>query len=242
MTTIRIIGSSSTCNCYIIDSGGKILLLECGVSMNEIIRNIGNDFNRIVGCTSTHVHGDHMNASTANELVKRGIPVYMGEDVLKEVDFTQFLPILSGRKNEVGGFTIQPFKVAHNVPNYGFLIETPNGERIVFVTDAIECRYKFKDIDCIMVECNHDDDTMLDNLDKNEVSMSHPENHLGLHDCIAFCKANMNPHLKQVILIHLSHQNINEEYALKSVQDAMQGIPVSVAHPNDTFTFENDNF
>ena len=93
-----------------------------------------------------------------------------------------------------------------------------------------------------MVESNHDDDTLIENLAENEVSPSHPENHLGLSDCIAFCKANMNPHLKQVILIHLSHQNINEGFALKSVQEALPPVLVSVAHSGDTFEIESDNF
>lgn len=146
------------------------------------------------------------------------------------------------QKTFIGEFIVQPFEVAHNVPNYGFLIETPSGERIVFVTDAIECKYRFKDIDCIMVECNHDDETLLENLEEDEVSQSHPENHLGLSDCIAFCKANMNPHLKQVVLIHLSHQNINETYAMKQVSLAVRHVLVSVAHSGDTFNIESDNF
>lgn len=180
----------------------------------------------------------------------RGIPVFMGEKVceglLKEGSIKGIKPLPIARKTFIGGFIVQPFETPHNVPNYGFLIETPTKERIVFVTDATECKYRFKDIDCIMVECNHDDDTLLDNLDKHEVSMSHPENHMGLQECISFCKANYNSSLKRIILIHLSSSNISEHYALESVQEALPYcepvVPVAVAHPNDTFVIESDNF
>ena len=187
-------------------------------------------------------HTDHLNMSTAKEFIRRGIPVHAHKEVIEDTGLGGFLPLVSGKRNEVGQFSIQPFKVAHNVPNYGFLIETPTKERIVFVTDAMECRYRFKDINCIMVECNHDDDTLLDNLDHHDVSMSHPEYHMGLEDCCKFCKANISTSTKQIILIHLSHTNVNEEHAIQSVKDYCGFDNVAVAHKGDTFNIDNDNF
>lgn len=164
------------------------------------------------------------------------------EELLKEGTIRGIKPLPMAQKTFVGGFTIQPFEVAHNVPNYGFLIVTPTKERIVFVTDAMGCPYNFKDIDCIMVECNHDDDTLIDNFVNAEQSRSHPENHMGLEDCIDFCNRNVSLGTKQIILIHLSHQNINEGFALKSVQDALPLVDVAVAHIGDVFEVESDNF
>lgn len=246
MTTIKIISSSSSANGYILESGGQALILELGCRMMDYILKIKDAFITISGCCASHAHLDHLNKSTAKEFIRRGIPVFFGEKVyeelLKEGLISGIKPLPTAQKTFIGGFIVQPFEVAHNVPNYGFLIETPTKERIVFVTDAMECRYKFKDLDCIMVECNHDDDTLLDNLDKHDVSMSHPENHLGMEDCIDFCKHNTSATTKQIILIHLSHQNINEEFALKSVQKAIPLVKVTVAHSGDTFKIENDNF
>ena len=250
MTEIKVISSSSAGNGYLLVSNHKTLLLELGCKPLEYYSLADGS---IVGAVCSHKHDDHFNPSTVKSMLHRGVPVYIGEKVYEGVfdqiaasvpqgDIYGVKRLLTASKTDIGGFTIQPFEIAHNVPNYGFLIEAPSGERIVFVTDAIECKYRFKDIDCIMVECNHDDDTLLDNLAENEVSPSHPENHLGLSDCIAFCKANMNPHLKQVVLIHLSHQNINESYAHTEVQAALPGVPVAVAHPDDRFIIENDKF
>lgn len=187
-------------------------------------------------------HGDHLNPSTAKEFVRRGIPVFAHEEVIKEADLKGFSPLLSHFQNKVGGFIIQTFEAPHNVPNYGFLIKTPTNERILFLTDTTGTNLRFRDIDCIMVECNHDDDTLLDNLSNHDVSMSHPEWHLGLDDCINFCKANYSSSLKQIILIHMSHTNINKQYALESVQDRVLFDNVAVAHKGDTFKIENDDF
>lgn len=164
------------------------------------------------------------------------------EELLKEGSIKGIKPLPMAQKTFVGGFIVQPFEVAHNVPNYGFLIETPTKERIVFITDAMGCPYNFKDIDCIMVECNHDDDTLIDNFVNAEQSRSHPEHHMGLEDCIDFCRRNSSISTKQIILIHLSHQNIKEDFALKSVQDALPLVKVAVAHSGDVFEIESDNF
>lgn len=187
-------------------------------------------------------HQDHLNMSTAKEFVRRGIPVFAHEEVIKEADLRGFSPLLSHFQNKVGGFTIQTFEAPHNVQNYGFLIQTPTNERILFLTDTTGTNLRFRDIDCIMVECNHDDSTLLDNLSNHDVSMSHPEWHLGLDDCIKFCKANYSASLKQIILIHMSHTNINEQYALESVQAQLPFDNVAVAHKGDTFKIENDDF
>lgn len=242
MTEIKVVSSGSQSNGYILESGGQALILELGCRMMDYTCAIKDAFNTIKGCISSHWHSDHLNQSTAREFIRRGIPVYMADEVIKEGGLCWYQPLYERKKNKVDGFAVQPFKVPHNVPNYGFLIETPTKERIVFVTDAMECRYKFKDIDCIMVECNHDDDTLLDNIDKHEVSMSHPENHLGLNDCIDFCKHNASSSTKQIILIHMSHTNINETYAMKQVSLAVPHVLVSVAHSGDTFEIESDNF
>lgn len=246
MTEIKIVSSGSSANGYILESGGQALVLELGCKMMDYTLEVGDAFNTIIGCCFSHAHSDHLNKSTAKEFIRRGIPVFCGEKVyeelLKEGSIRGIKPLPMAQKTFVGGFTVQPFEVSHNVPNYGFLIQTPTNERILFLTDTTGVSLRFRDIDCIMVECNHDDDTLLDNLDKHDVSMSHPEWHLGLEDCIKFCKANYSSSLKQIILIHMSHMNINEQYALESVKEQVMFDNVAVAHKGDKFKIENDDF
>jgi phosphoribosyl 1,2-cyclic phosphodiesterase len=198
----------------------------------------------VAACVCSHRigHTDHLNPSTAREFVRRGIQVFAHEEVIKEADLKGFSPLLSHFPNKVGGFIIQTFEAPHNVPNCGFLIKTPTNERILFLTDTTGVNLRFGDIDCIMVEANHDDDTLLDNLSNHDVSMSHPEWHLGLDDCAEFCKQNIGASTKQVILIHLSHTNINEQHAIETIKDYCHFDNVAVAHKGDTFKIENDDF
>lgn len=246
MTGIKIVHSGSSSNGYILESGGQSLILELGCRMMDYTLEIKDAFNTIKGCIASHYHTDHLNKSTAKEFIRRGIPVFVGEKVyeelLKEGSIRGIKPLPMAQKTFIGGFTVQPFETPHNVPNYGFLIETPTKERIVFVTDAMYCNYNFKNLDCIMVECNHDDDTLIDNFVNAEQSRSHPEHHMGLEDCIDFCKRNTSVTTKQIILIHMSHTNINETYAMKQVSLAVPHALVSVAHSGDTFEIESDNF
>lgn len=246
MTTIHVCSSSSSANGYILESGGEILILELGCKFFDYNNVIKDKWNSVSGCVSSHWHTDHLKLSTARDLLRRGITIHLGKEVydgvLDRCDLGGFSALLTHEKKKVGQFLIQPFKVPHNVPNYGFLIITPTKERIVFVTDATECNYKFKDIDCIMVECNHDDDTLIDNFVENDMGRSHPETHMGLEDCLEFCKANTSLSTKQIILIHMSHTNINEDLAIRTIQDEIKNVKVSVAHAGDIFTIENDEF
>lgn len=242
MTEITCINTGSSGNGFLLKSADQIFVLELGCKFMDYVEILGGDFNKVVGSTCTHRHSDHINPSTAKEFVRRGIPVFAHEEVIKEADLNGFSPLLSHFQNKVGGFIIQTFEAPHNAPNYGFLITTPTKERILFLTDTTGVNLKFKDIDCIMIECNHDDDTLLDNLANNDVSMSHPEYHLGLNDCAEFCKQNLSASTKQIILIHLSHTNVNEAHAIATVKERCHFDNVAVAHKGDTFKIENDDF
>lgn len=245
MTEITCINTGSSGNGFLLKSADQILVLELGCRFMDYVQHLNEGgLKNVAACVCSHRigHTDHLNPSTAKEFVRRGIPVFAHEEVIKEADLKGFSPLLSHFPNKVEGFIIQTFEALHNVPNYGFLITTPTNERILFLTDTVGVNLKFRELDCIMVECNHDDDTLLDNLDRHEVSMSHPEWHLGLHDCIKFCKENYSSNLKQVILLHMSSANINEQYAVESVQMQMPFDNVAVAHKGDKFIIENDDF
>ena len=180
--------------------------------------------------------------STAKEFIRRGIQCYAAEEVIEEADLSGFSAFLPNFRNKVGGFVIQTFKAPHNVENYGFIITTPTNERILFLTDTTGVNLRFRYIDCIMIECNYDDETLLDNLDKHDASMSHPEWHMGLDECKMFCKQNISASTKQVILIHLSHTNINEAHAIETIKEYCNFDNVAVAHKGDKFVIENDDF
>lgn len=247
MTEIRIVGSSSNGNGYILKSEENILILELGCNFREYLNCI--DITELFGvgdCISSHQHNDHLNKSTLKDVTQRGLSVYVGENVYEGMDEESKIrglkPLSLRSKTSIGDFIVQPFEVPHNVPNCGFLIETPTKERIVFITDAVECMYKFRDITCIMVECNHDDDTMLENLYNDEVSRSQHENHMSFEKCMAFCKANVCDKTERIILIHPSKTNVNEIDVLDAFKREFPLIETTFAKKQDTIEIGIHNF
>ena len=55
---VRCIGSGSSGNCHaLIDDNGKILLLDVGITKNEILKAIDFRISDIVGAVVSHGHG-----------------------------------------------------------------------------------------------------------------------------------------------------------------------------------------
>lgn len=246
MTEITCINTGSSGNGYLLKSADQILVLELGCKFIDYVDALKEDFNTVVGCLVSHKHSDHLNRSTVYEFYRRGIETKVGDKVYSDLFKTYAGSVLScirdNTKARIGNFTVQTFGAPHNVENYGFLITTPTNERLLFITDTTGVNLRFRDINCILVECNHDDDTLLDNLDRHEVSMSHPEFHLGLSGCVKFCKENISASTKQIVLIHLSHANVNEQHAIDTVKECCNFDNVAVAHMGDSFKIESDDF
>ena len=55
---IKSIASSSSGNCYIVESAGEQLLIDCGIPVKKIRKAIGT-FENVVACLVSHEHGDH---------------------------------------------------------------------------------------------------------------------------------------------------------------------------------------
>lgn len=129
-----------------------------------------------------------------------------------------------------------PFNVVHNVECYGYLVEHEEMGKLVWITDSANAPYKFKDVNHILIETNHDDDFMIDNLCENKFSSSAHFNHLSLDKAVNFVRANSTANLQNVIALHLSSINIDaklvkdrflEELGLK-VYIAKQGLEVEL--------------
>ena len=52
-----VINSNSSGNAYALDAGNEILLLEAGMKMAEVKRNINYRLNDVVGVCVSHSHG-----------------------------------------------------------------------------------------------------------------------------------------------------------------------------------------
>ena len=226
MISIQAFGSSSKGNCYRIktSTNGDDLLLDAGLAFKDIQRYCRFNFVHLCGVLVTHQHGDHCKA--VSDLLKLGHRVYMLKDTAEAIYVAghhKVVYITPKIQFSVGNFTILPFELEHDVPNVGFLI-TDGEEKLLYITDTYYCRYKFRDVDHILVECNHSYEILKNRVYDDELSKQRMErlvkSHFALENVIKFLQSMDLSKCKDIHLIHLSNENSNEAEFKKAVQAA----------------------
>lgn len=139
----------------------------------------------------------------------RAIPVYSNKET-KSI-FPDVVELSIKKKYRIGGFEVQCLEVPHNAQCYSFIIDCPDGMRILFITDCSYFKYKVKDVNILMVETNYNQEVIVDNAENDEWSSSASENHLSLEQAIEVIKRHKSHNLKTVIGLHLSNQNSDEK-------------------------------
>ena len=56
---LKILGSSSKGNCYLLDNGNDCLMIECGIPFKDVQKAVNFGISRIAGVIISHEHGDH---------------------------------------------------------------------------------------------------------------------------------------------------------------------------------------
>lgn len=240
MAELRVIRSGSSGNAYIIECQNETLLVELGLPFHEIICNLFFRLNKVCGAIVTHKHSDHLNKDTSKRFFKYGIPVYSCEEA-SEID-KHIITIKKGIKTRIGGFKIQPIPLKHSCECYGYIIEHEEIGKMVFATDCSEFLYRIKDVNHLLIEANYSDDCLIDNMCNNEEIRSRHECHLELNDAINAIKANYNTSLMNVILLHLSNGNSNEEQFVKKVKNELGFDNVFVAKENLVLSLQKEEF
>lgn len=226
MISIECYGSSSAGNCYRIKSSvnGDELLLDVGLPFKAIQRACKYNFIHLLGALVTHQHGDH--AMAVADMLKLGHKIYMlreTADALHVIDEHSWVEISPKKSFKLGVFTVLPFELQHDVPNVGYLI-TDGEEKLLYITDTYYCKYTFKGVHHIVVECNHSYELLKQRVEQDELSKQRMErliqSHFALENVIKFLRSMDLSQCKAIHLVHLSNENSNEEYFKKTVQAA----------------------
>jgi ribonuclease J len=143
-------------NMWVLEYGDEIVLLDCGVMFPEAemlgvdlvlpdITYLREQKHKIQAILLTHGHEDHIGA-IPHLLADLGFPPIHGTPLtlgmvtgkLKEhrlLDRATLVRFQAGEKFSVGSFVVEPFHVAHSIPDtVGFGITTPAG-LAVYLTD-----------------------------------------------------------------------------------------------------------
>lgn len=190
---LKVLGSGSSGNCYLLMSDEECLVIEAGLPFKEIKVALGFDLSKIVGALCSHSHLDH--SKSVEDFRKSGIAV---------VDWQ------SKGAHRLGNFTAQPFELVHDVPCVGFYITHPDLGSMVYASDTEYVKWKFKAVNHILAEANHDIDMLDIGTIKDNRSI---QTHMSLQTCLGFIKANESPSLQSVTLCHLSETTIDPDLA-----------------------------
>jgi len=227
---IKVINSNSMGNCYILEGQRQTLILECGVPFLKIAQTLKYDLSKVVGCVVSHSHKDH--CKSIQDVICKTIPVYANKHVI-ESNYLEVNPLAveinNGVTFKVGEFKIKPFDVQHDVPTLGFYINHPEVGNILFVTDTYYVKYTFPNLNILIVECNYDDDIIQEKyVDKTFLKSRIFSSHFSYKNCIGFLDANDLSKVREILLIHLSDSNSDEQKFLNGVI-SKTGISTTIA-------------
>lgn len=223
---LTCLGSSSAGNCYLLQAdNGETLILDCGISIKEIKKGLNWNVKDVVGVLCTHKHLDH--SKSVKDFETMGIPIYA--PYLK-IDYMSM---------NMGEFTVKPFDLTtidgswthtnangEPCPIFGFLITHPEMGRMLYITDCEVIKWKFKDINHILLGVNYDKDLVdTDNPKANHVFRGH----LSIDTACDFVKANDSDSLQNVIMCHLSSENSDSDSFIEKMKKVACGANVDVA-------------
>lgn len=224
---LKVLGSGSKDNCYILENKEEALVLEAGVSSKEVMKAINFDLKKVVGVLVTHEHQDH--SKYIKEWRDRNIKIFASKGTQKAIDlrFYNYNHCSHLALFQAGNFKILPFDVQHdcNEP-LGFLIYHPDMGNLLFATDTFYLKYCFANLNHIMIECNYCESLLSasDKPYKDRVLGSH----MSLETCVECLQANDLSKTESIVLMHLSDYH-SDEILMRQTVIAATGINTIIA-------------
>ena len=221
----KILASGSKGNAYLLKEKETILLLEAGISWQALQKKMGYKATEIDACFVTHRHGDH--SKYIEHLLDHAIDVYVSSDVAQKYKIESHHRVHVYREKqpfEIGNFEIMPFKVPHDVPNYGFLIRSKEtGDKAVFIIDALYCPYQFKGLTHIFYGIDFQEEIISKRVKEGKISLDLSqrivESHGSLEACIKFLKAQDLSKVKEIVFLHCSKDNADKKEIKRVLQE-----------------------
>lgn len=220
---LRVLGSSSSGNCYLLQGDRETLILEAGIKMRHILQALNFSLSNVAGCLISHRHGDHSIA--AYDLQKYGVNIFAHEDV-RNAEKTHlnafYTPIEPGTWYVIGQFKVRPLKMIHtdsdgktDCPCLGFIIKHPEMGNLLFATDTVLVPTNIVGLNHIMIESNYCDAILQENIDNGLVTASErsrlERSHMELEITKRFLQGNDLSQVNEIILLHLSSRNSDPE-------------------------------
>lgn len=231
--SFKPISSSSIGNSYIVTDGKTKILIECGIRFKEIQKALNFKASSIDGCLLTHEHGDH--SLSFRDVLRARINIYTSQGTSQKLgaDDRRVKTIQAKKPFKIGTLKVLPFEVDHDAEEpLGFLIESENGDRLLFATDTYYIRYRFNNLSIIAVECNYGEEILNDNIRNGTVPLIIKNrllrSHFSFENYKEFLLSNDLSHVREIWMIHMSETNSDKNAFQKEIR-RITGKPTYIA-------------
>ena len=206
MGIAKVISSGSEGNAVIYNNA---IMVDCGVSfkaLQEVKRSL-----KIV--LLTHKHSDHLKIRTLQRLQaeRPTLRVACGNFLLEELPCIKNIDVLQvGKIYDYGAFKVSPVKLYHDVPNFGWRIFLPNGQKIFHATDTVHLEgITAKGYDLYAIEHNYCEEYIQQAIEEARANGEYTHaygninTHLSIQQARAFIQANRKES-SEVLELHKS--------------------------------------
>lgn len=206
MIQTQVISSGSEGNAVIYNNA---IMVDCGVALKalqEVKRSL-----KIV--LLTHKHSDHLKIRTLQRLQaeRPTLRVACGDFLLEELPCIKNIDVLQvGKIYDYGAFKVSPVKLYHDVPNFGWRIFLPNGQKIFHATDTVHLEgITAKGYDLYAIEHNYCEEYIQEAIEEARANGEYTHaygninTHLSIQQARAFIEVNRKES-SEVLELHKS--------------------------------------
>lgn len=223
---LTVLGSSSSGNCYVLQNQEEAIILEAGIKFAEVQNALDFNIAKVKACLITHEHGDH--AKYIDQYMEKSIDVFASLGTVNSINYSKRnrpTPLAPMEDVTFGGFTIVPFDTQHDCSEpFGYLIHHEEIGTLLFATDTYYLKYKFQNLNNIMIECNYSNDILDTNVKSGLIHYKRKErvfkSHMSLKTTKETLLANNLEQVNNIILLHLSAENSNPKEFKRVIEEA----------------------
>lgn len=244
---VRILGSGSSGNSLVLESGSRRLMIDAGFSGREIEKRLklaGLDPAGLDALILTHEHSDHCRGAAV--LARRyGLSLYATEGTLDELgsalNGVVAHTLRSGSICDLADFQIEPFAIPHDAAEpVGLVIEDRVGKRLGLVADLGTCSRlawgRLVDLDFLVIETNHDLEMLRSGPYpwhlKQRIAGRH--GHLSNREAAQGLPELLSDRLRWIVPYHLSRTNNDPALVVEIISEVLSqegsNAEVSVTH------------
>lgn len=206
MIPTRVISSGSEGNAVVYNNA---IMVDCGVTF-KALESVKRSLKIVL---LSHQHGDHLKLRTLQRLQaeRPTLRIACADFLLERLEGLNNIDVLQvGKLYDYGAFKVSPVKLYHDVPNVGWRIFLPDGQKIFHATDTAHLEgITAKGYDLYAIEHNYCEEYIQQAIEEAQANGEYTHaygninTHLSIQQARAFIEANRKES-SEVLELHKS--------------------------------------